>query len=266
MEPCVDRTVALALASLVSCATPDPTVPSLCPAADPRGYIELAVIPDANVFGRTTTALFMSAAFQRNTPPDGARRRVLRAVGHCQVTEWETVAGDSTSQLDTSCWRASAGDLLVTRDDGTQNRFRTEALDLFSRSISPGDRFTIQNTGAEVPAFTVEVRAPQPVRVSSPVPERLIELRRTEPLIVTWTPVPGQVLIEAGVPDSVELTGQCTYDGNAGVGVVPIEAMPHADGVVSVSTAEQAQVKAGAYVVTARARWWAGDWGFRHAP
>jgi hypothetical protein len=98
---------------------------------------------------------------------------------------------------------------------------------------SPGDNLTLVTSGGDVPAFSQDWVGPDIVTVLSPLPDGgpSVDVHKTSPLVVMWEPVSGGVTVTASQmnqgpePFDDEARFLCEFDGQAGTGTIPVEAL-----------------------------------------
>lgn len=235
----------------LACVTPDGVDGDGCALTDPRGTVTLEAFAGGGYDG-----LRVTLGFQRQTPPREAINCTRSTVGACVVTTClarpiDFVDGEPT------CPGATGGEVRVRRASGAVYATSTGAQFALSPPPAEGESFAVQSSGAIVPAFEGRVALPPRLAVTAPAALRDgsgLRIAAGEALTVRWQPLASRVVATLQ-SDDVGVTAECVFDGSAGEGVIPAEALTGQAATLALTSFQESRLVAGAYPITLQARW-----------
>jgi hypothetical protein len=150
----------------------------------------------------------------------------------CLEHDW---TGEAATMMGISAGMVTVGNgigadevLAAPGADGVYDR-----TDISGPRWNGGDTITFTALGATIPAFTLSIGMPSPLQATDPArPADGVtpELDRSAPFRISWPPTDEKVLVivhqgpsSGATWDYLEL--QCLFDGPAGAGTVPVEAL-----------------------------------------
>lgn len=262
------RTLFIVL-SLAACAT-DPAPPSNAAAQGDAGPRDFG-IPDAGLSG-------FIYAFDRAYRDDaGAITHSYTVTAGFAEAPSEACADLTPLFVDTACTllecfpntappidggtRPTAGNITIDGGHEQVYLFPQQGQYLpwnyFNSYFEGGERLVAVATGAEIPAFSLEVFAPtQPILSSPTVPANSdpLELRRDAPLQLAWSQAAtGTIRFTASVvaPDR-RRTLECRFPADANAATVPsvlLDGLPPGDAVYEIRAENSAETIAGEHLV-----------------
>ncbi len=222
-----------------------PGVDAPPPNTSHRGLVQVA---------RLDTGTQISVGFYR--VPDGSAGCTWTFLGACSLAVCADDAGLVAASAGTVTFSLDATTKTVTPD--ADGRYPPA-----SAAAAPGTSVQASAAGAaDVPSFTSSsLVLPEPLAVSAPANGGV--LTRSDPLTVTWTPVPGeayvtvsQAQIASPFPASHARTIRCDVSSQTGSLVVPVELLaalqPGIDASITVAAQATERRDAGPYEVQTR--------------
>ena len=225
-----------------------------CPLTEPRGRVAIEVFQTPQWNG-----MDIVGTFQRSPDARDAIRCQRRTVGACVVNQCSNVGIDFVNG-EPMCSGANPGTLVVTRAGSNTFQVNGSARVTLDRALMSGETLALRTTGGDVPAFTATLTVPARTRVTAPeglVNGRGVNLARGEDLRVTWEPTTSRVALLVTDAYGLQSTTECVFDGAAGVGTIPANALIERPGHVGVYTLEESSLQVGVFPVTLRVRWFA---------
>ena len=223
-----------------------------CPLTEPRGRVAVEVFQSPNWNGMSVVG-----TFQRSPDARDAIRCQRRTVGPCVVNQCSNVGIDFVDG-EPMCSGANPGTLVVTRTGSNAFQVNGSAQITLDRALTSGETLALRTTGGDVPAFSATLTVPQRARVTAPeglVNGRGVNLRPNEDLRVTWEPTTSRVALVVTDMYGGQSTTECVFEGASGAGTLPANALIDQPGHVAVYTFEESSLRAGAFPVTLRVRW-----------
>jgi hypothetical protein len=251
---------------------PDAGVPAEVPDAKAEHVGDAASNPPAGDFGRVSVVNHrygderslrgvVRQVFRDGRYPAGCREEVAgctlqRCLGYSSHQPYPEVLPAGPATLKTS------GEIRACQGSADGFCFFGDSL-----SFQTGERFDLAFEGAVVPAFEASVTMPAALSMSSPAGSDATpaHVPSGTSLEVRWTPLLGKVralVLQEGtrmigtVRDDVEIELECRFDGNAGNGTIPAEALARIDAGharLELAAYDQADVVARGYGIRVRA-------------
>ncbi|MFO0648621.1 MAG: hypothetical protein U0326_20435 [Polyangiales bacterium] len=244
---------ALVVAPLFSlaCMTSDGVDGDGCALTDPRGAVTIEAFTGSGFEG-----LRVTLGFQRQPSPRDAINCTRRTAGACTITTClqrpiDFVNGEPT------CPGATAGEVRLRRESGVTYATSSGAQFTLAPPPTAGESFDVRSTGGIVPAFAGRVALPPRLSITAPaeiVRGTTLTVASGEGLTVRWAPIASRVVVTTRGGNG-DTTAECTYDGTAGEGRVPTEALGDDAASIAVTSYNETRLVAGAYPITLQARW-----------
>lgn len=226
-----------------------------CPLTEPRGEVTIVAYQSDAWVG-----LQVESRFQRSTPAREAVSCQRRVAGACAITACQRLGIDFVNG-ELTCGSTSGGAVLLTRGGVALPRVDGSAQLTLDHALVPGEPFALRTTGGDVAAFATTIDLPQRTTVTGPdasVRGTSLSLATTDTFAVTWAPTTSRVLVIVTANTSDDFTAECAFDGAAGTGTLPVEAVPAGLSNVEVWTEERVDQEVGVFPVAVRTRWTTG--------